>query len=67
MPVQDFEFSTVDNIYYGYVKVVDDINQIDGESIKREVADFETLIYPEAYFDAVSRGGGGCCGTEVQT
>lgn len=62
-PSEDFEFSTADNIYYGYVKVVDDINNINAESIKREAADFETLIYPDAYFDAVSRNGsaGGCC------
>jgi plastocyanin domain-containing protein len=60
MPAEDFEFSTADNIYYGYVKVVDDINNINAEAIKREVTDFETVIYPDTYFDAVSQGGG-CC------
>jgi plastocyanin domain-containing protein len=61
MPSQDFEFSTADNIYYGYVKVVEDLRNIDMEAIKKEAAEFETVIYPEAYFDALSQGGGGCC------
>jgi hypothetical protein len=34
---------------------------VDIESVKAEVADFETLIYPEAYFDNAS--GSGCCQT----
>jgi sulfite exporter TauE/SafE/plastocyanin domain-containing protein len=59
-PSADFEFSTVDNIFYGYVKVVDDLARIDMDAIKGEVADFEPLIYPESYFDAA--GQGGCCG-----
>jgi plastocyanin domain-containing protein len=50
IPSDDFEFSTGDNVFYGYVKVVDDINNVDIEAIKVEVANFETLIYPEAYF-----------------
>jgi plastocyanin domain-containing protein len=60
MPTDDFEFSTGDNIFYGYVKVVDDITTIDIDGIKAEVAGYETQIYPEAYFDAVSQGAG-CC------
>jgi hypothetical protein len=51
LPDGDFEFSTGDNVFYGYVKVVDDINKVDIESVKAEIAAFETLIYPEAYFD----------------
>jgi sulfite exporter TauE/SafE/plastocyanin domain-containing protein len=50
IPIDDFEFSTGDNIFYGYVKVVNDINNVDTEAVKAEVANFETLIYPEAYF-----------------
>jgi sulfite exporter TauE/SafE/copper chaperone CopZ/plastocyanin domain-containing protein len=60
MPTEDFDFSTGDNIFYGYVKVVDDINSVDIDAVKAEVANFETLIYPEAYFEA-AMGGGGCC------
>jgi sulfite exporter TauE/SafE/copper chaperone CopZ/plastocyanin domain-containing protein len=67
MPTQDFEFSTADNIYYGYVKVVDDLRAIDPEAIKKEAAEFETLIYPEAWFDAVSQAGGGCCAAGAKT
>ena len=63
VPTEDFEFSTIDNVFYGYVKVVDDINAVDIDAIKKEAAEHETLIYPDAYFDAVSAGGGaGCCG-----
>jgi sulfite exporter TauE/SafE/plastocyanin domain-containing protein len=60
-PVDDFDFSTGDNVFYGYVKVVDDIEDIDVEAIKAEVSGFETLIYPDAYFEAVAAQGG-CCG-----
>ena len=63
MPQGDFDFSTADNVFYGYVKVVEDLSAIDLDAIKQEVADFETLIYPQAYFDAVSQARGeGCCG-----
>jgi sulfite exporter TauE/SafE/copper chaperone CopZ/plastocyanin domain-containing protein len=72
IPSGDFDFSTADNIYYGYVKVVDDLHTIDPEAIKKEAAEFETLIYPEAYFDTLSQGGGGCggggcCGAQGQS
>ncbi|MDR3335812.1 MAG: heavy metal transporter, partial [Treponema sp.] len=56
MPVDDFDFSTADNVFYGYVKVVDDINAVDIEGIKAEVAGYETLIYPGAWFEAASQG-----------
>ncbi|MDR0290568.1 MAG: sulfite exporter TauE/SafE family protein [Treponema sp.] len=60
IPSDDFEFSTGDNVFYGYVKVVDDINKVDIVGLKAEVANFETLIYPEAYFETAMGGGGGC-------
>ncbi|MDR0689004.1 MAG: sulfite exporter TauE/SafE family protein [Spirochaetaceae bacterium] len=60
MPVEDFDFSTADNVFYGYVKVVEDLNDADPEKIKAEVAEHETLIYPEAYFETTAQGGG-CC------
>ncbi|MDR2786664.1 MAG: sulfite exporter TauE/SafE family protein [Treponema sp.] len=58
-PARDFDFSTADNVFYGYVKVVDDLNTVDIEAVKAEAADIETLIYPDAYFDVQSSG---CCG-----
>ncbi|MDR0785384.1 MAG: sulfite exporter TauE/SafE family protein [Treponema sp.] len=61
LPTDDFDFSTGDNVFYGYVKVVDDIENVDIEAIKAEVSEFETLIYPDAYFEAAAQGGG-CCG-----
>jgi sulfite exporter TauE/SafE len=49
----DFDFSTADNVFYGYVKVVDDLNNIDTEAIRREASEHETLIYPDAYFETM--------------
>jgi plastocyanin domain-containing protein len=60
LPTADFDFSTVDNIFYGYVKVVDNIDSVNIDVIKAEVGNYETLIYPAAYFDAASEGAG-CC------
>jgi sulfite exporter TauE/SafE/copper chaperone CopZ len=52
VPREDFEFCTADSVFYGYVKVVDDISRVDVEAVKTEAAKFVTLIYPEAYFEA---------------
>jgi sulfite exporter TauE/SafE/copper chaperone CopZ len=54
LPREDFDFSTGDNVFYAYVKVVDDLKEVDGaaiEAIKAEAGNFETRIYPEAYFE----------------
>jgi sulfite exporter TauE/SafE/copper chaperone CopZ len=59
MPAEDFDFSTADNVFYGYVKVVEDLGKADMEAVRAEVSEFETLIYPESYFEAQA---GGCCG-----
>jgi sulfite exporter TauE/SafE/copper chaperone CopZ len=40
-PDQDFDFYTKDNTYYGYVKVVDDISNIDEEAIRQEVSEYQ--------------------------
>ena len=61
IPGDDFDFSTGDNVFYGYVKVVDDINNVDIQAVKAEVTDFETLIYPEAHFETADAGGCACC------
>jgi hypothetical protein len=60
-PTDDFDFSTGDNVFYGYVKVVDDLETVDIEAIKTAVSGFETLIYPDAYFEEAAVQGG-CCG-----
>jgi sulfite exporter TauE/SafE/copper chaperone CopZ len=44
-PDQDFDFSTSDTKLYGYVKVVDDINNIDIEAIKKEVSEYRPTDY----------------------
>jgi hypothetical protein len=54
-PTEYFTFSNGDNTFYGYVKVVDNLNEIDKAAIKAEVAAYETLIYPPEVFE----GGGG--------
>ncbi|GMO26227.1 MAG: sulfite exporter TauE/SafE family protein [Termitinemataceae bacterium] len=60
IPQDDFDFSTIDNIFYAYVKVVDDINKIDLAAIKTEIGNYETKIYPDSYFDQ-SNSGMSCC------
>lgn len=60
-PLESFEVSTGDNAFYAYVKVVEDIDQVDTAAIQAEVDQFETIIYPAEVF--VSSGtGGSCCG-----
>ncbi|MDR1143542.1 MAG: sulfite exporter TauE/SafE family protein [Spirochaetaceae bacterium] len=49
---EDFEFSTVDNVFYGYVKAVEDLRNINPDAVRADVSAHETLIYPEAYFEA---------------
>jgi sulfite exporter TauE/SafE/copper chaperone CopZ len=61
LPTEDFDFSTSDNVFYAYVKVVDDLKDVDSEAIKAEAGNFETLIYPDAYFEEAAAQGG-CCG-----
>ncbi|MDR1445519.1 MAG: sulfite exporter TauE/SafE family protein [Treponema sp.] len=56
MPAADFDFSTRDNVFYGYVKALDDIASVDIEAIKAEAAEFETLIYPDAWFEQAGAG-----------
>jgi len=56
IPRDDFEFYTADSVFYGYVKVVDDITRVDIDAVKAQAADFETLIYPQAYFESAYGG-----------
>jgi len=56
VPTEDFEFYTVDNLFFGYVKIVDDITGVDVDAVKKEAANFKTLVYPEAYFMAAYGG-----------
>ncbi|MHB1152514.1 MAG: urease accessory protein UreH domain-containing protein [Eubacteriales bacterium] len=44
IPETDFDFSASDNSFYGYVKVVDDINKIDIAAIKEEVGKYVPAI-----------------------
>ena len=44
IPDGDFDFTTADNTFYGYVKVVDDINEIDIDAIKDEVNQYVPTI-----------------------
>jgi len=61
IPDEDFEFYTADSVFYGYVKVVNDITRVDVDAVKAEAANFETLIYPEAYFESAAGGGSSSC------
>ena len=57
-PAGSFDFSNGDNTFYGYIKVVDDIKNIDMNAIKKEVSGFQTMIWPEDTFQA---SGASCC------
>jgi plastocyanin domain-containing protein len=57
-PTESFDFSTGDNVFYGYVKVVDDLNALDEQAIKDEAKAFQPLIWPPEYFE--DSGGVGC-------
>jgi hypothetical protein len=46
-------------VFYGYVKVVDDLSAVDVSAVKAEAAEIETLIYPDKYFEQGAAGG--CC------
>jgi plastocyanin domain-containing protein len=61
VPAEDFDFSTADNVFYGYVKVVDHVDEVDIEAVKEEAAGYETLIYPDSYFEDADGGQGSCC------
>lgn len=58
-PQDSFEVSAADNRFYAYVKVVDDLDQIDEDAIRQEVDNFETMIYPASVFES---SGMSCCG-----
>jgi len=58
-PAGSFDFSTGDNAFYGYIKVVDDLDNLDMDAIKKEISSFKTLIWPE---DTFQGAGGSCCG-----
>ncbi|MEY8353594.1 sulfite exporter TauE/SafE family protein [Lachnospiraceae bacterium 54-53] len=57
-PTDSFDFSTGDNAFYGYVKVVEDLAAIDPEAIREEVRNFQTMIWPD---DTFQGAGGSCC------
>jgi sulfite exporter TauE/SafE len=52
LPTDSFEFSNGDGTAYGYVKVVDDIAEVDADAVRAEAAAVETLIYPAEWFKA---------------
>lgn len=54
MLTDSFDFLSGNNAFYGYVKVVDNLENIDLEAIKAEVAAFETLKYPPGFFEGAS-------------
>ncbi len=49
-PTEDFAFSTQDNAFFGYIKVVPDLQAIDLDEIKKEVREYETIAYPPDFF-----------------
>lgn len=60
-PSESFAVSTGDNAFYAYVKVVEDIKEIDAPSIQAEVRRFQPVIYPPEIFSAAGAAAS-CCG-----
>lgn len=57
-PTEDFDIATGDYQAFAYLKVVDDLAEIDEAAIRAEVADYEPLIYPP---DIYAGTGMSCC------
>ncbi len=45
VPEGDFDFSTADNAFFGLVKVVDDLGNVDLDAIKKEAADYTPTVW----------------------
>lgn len=58
-PTDDFAFSNGDSSFFGYVKVVEDTSNIDTNAIKKEVTDFQPMIWPPQTF--AGKGGASSC------
>lgn len=56
IPTQDFDFFTSDNSYYGYVKVVEDLSNIDLDAIKQEISEYQPSDY-----SGLGSGAGASC------
>jgi sulfite exporter TauE/SafE/copper chaperone CopZ len=65
-PTGSFDFSSGDNAFYGYVKVVDDIDTADLTAIQEEVSQFETLIWPPETFQINETGSNGATDQAVE-
>jgi hypothetical protein len=65
-PTGSFDFSTGDNAFYGYVKVVDDIDTADITAIKEEVSQYETLIWPLETFQVSKTESNGASNQAVE-
>lgn len=59
-PTKDFDFSNADNSFYGYVKVVEKIDEIDTDQIKNEIASYQTLIWPKETFEGAATSAPSC-------
>lgn len=57
-PSENFQFGNGDDTAFGYLKVVDDIGNVNEEKIKSEVAAFTPTNYPA---DQYKQSGGASC------
>nr|WP_295682891.1 sulfite exporter TauE/SafE family protein [uncultured Lachnoclostridium sp.] len=61
LPFLDFDFSTINYSYFGFVKVVDDINEIDIKAIKEQVSNYETYKWDYNQIGLNEYGDGASC------
>lgn len=57
-PTADFDVAAGDYSAFAYVKVVDDLNNIDEEAIRAEISEYEPLIYPAGTYAGAAMS---CC------
>lgn len=59
-PAESFDVSTGDSAFYAYVKVVDDLESMNEEEIRKEVEEYVPYVYPSSAFEG-TQAGGSCC------
>ena len=58
IPTESFDIATRNDPFFCYVKVVDDLSNIDESEIRDEVSAYQPVIYPDEFYEST---GMSCC------
>ena len=58
IPTESFDIATRNDPFFCYVKVVDDLSNIDESEIRDEVSAYQPVIYPDEFYETT---GMSCC------